>query len=283
MSRGVIRIGVSGWTFAPWRGLFYPPGLRRQHELHYAADAFSTLEVTDTFYGMQRAETFTAWRSQVPGYFVFSVRGPRLITHTLRLRNTETALAAFFASGLLSLGPHLGPILWQVPPNIAQHAERLEAFLGLLPEDTRQAADLVKNHYSGPQPLYPLAPDRTRSIRHALSISADIMKNSALFNILRARNIALVRSDGATPVPDTADFIYCRLTAATQPQAGDYADTALADWARRIRAWATGQGDGRQQGLAAPSPRRDVFVVFDNTNRVRAPANALELIRRVRG
>ena len=137
---GTVRIGISGWTYPPWRGVFYPKGLPQKRELEYATSQFSSLEINGTFYGMQRPDAFADWADRAPDDFVFSVKAPRFITHIRRLRDVETPLANFIASGLLRLGPKLGPILWQFPPNFRFDAERIEAFLRLLPHDTGTAA-----------------------------------------------------------------------------------------------------------------------------------------------
>src|SRR4029077_19492317 len=143
---GTVRIGISGWSYAPWRGVFYPKGLKQKCELDYAASQFNTLEVNGTFYSMQRPETFADWADRTPDGFVFAVKGPRFITHIRRLREVETPLANFMASGLLRLGPKLGPILWQFPPNFRFDAQRIESFLKLLPHDTKAAARFGRKH-----------------------------------------------------------------------------------------------------------------------------------------
>ena len=124
---GTVRIGISGWTYPPWRGVFYPKGLAQKRELEYAASQFDTLEINGTFYGMQRPDAFAAWADQVPDGFLFAVKGPRYLTHMRRLREVEAPLANFIASGLLRLGAKLGPILWQFPPNFRFDADRIEA------------------------------------------------------------------------------------------------------------------------------------------------------------
>ena len=143
---GTVRIGISGWTYAPWRGVFYPKGLPQKRELEYATTQFSSLEINGTFYGMQRPDAFANWADRAPDNFVFAVKAPRFITHIRRLRDVATPLANFIASGLLRLGPKLGPILWQFPPNFRFDAERIEEFLRLLPHDTGAAAGLGRKH-----------------------------------------------------------------------------------------------------------------------------------------
>ena len=139
-----MRIGISGYP--PWRGVFYPQGLRQDDELSYASRTFRSIEINGTFYSMQRPEYFAEWAKRTHGDFVFSVKAPRYITHILRLKEAETPLANFFASGLLELGPKLGPVLWQLPPSFKFDPERLDAFLGLLPRDTDGARALARRH-----------------------------------------------------------------------------------------------------------------------------------------
>ena len=131
--RGQIRIGISGWTYPPWRGVFYPKGLAQKRELEYASHRFNSIEINGTSYGMQRPEAFASWAEQTPDDFIFAVKGPRFITHIRRVRDADIPLANFIASGLLRLGRKLGPVLWQFPPTFRFNPERIEAFLALLP------------------------------------------------------------------------------------------------------------------------------------------------------
>ncbi|MGH8269029.1 MAG: DUF72 domain-containing protein, partial [Steroidobacteraceae bacterium] len=139
-----IRIGVSGWRYAPWRGLFYPPGLPQRAELAYASRRFPTIELNGSFYSLQRPESYAQWYAETPDGFVFSVKGGRYITHMLRLRGIEQPLANFFASGVFNLREKLGPILWQLPPNFKYDRERMERFFRLLPRDTEAARTLAR-------------------------------------------------------------------------------------------------------------------------------------------
>jgi uncharacterized protein YecE (DUF72 family) len=287
MKRGVVRIGVSGWAYAPWRGAFYPRGLPRQHELHFAADHFQAIEVNSSFYGLQKPDSYRAWSSQVSADFIFTVKGPRFITHILRLKDVAVPLANFMASGILALGAHLGPILWQFPQNMRFDPQRMAAFLALLPRDTEQAAELATRHdHHLPTPPW-TAIDHNRKLRHALEVRNDSFLTPAFLDMLRAHNAALVCADApAWPrlMDVTADFIYCRLHGATEAYTSGYDDDALRQWATRARAWAQGDEppDASRIGPKARRQRRDVFIFFDNDRKVRAPANALELIRRVR-
>ncbi|HEY4044652.1 MAG TPA: DUF72 domain-containing protein [Rhodopila sp.] len=287
MSGGVVRVGISGWTYAPWRGLFYPKGLKREQELGYAASQVRTIEINGTFYGMQRPEAFETWAEQVPADFVFAVKAPRYLTHILRLRDVQVPLANFIASGLLRLGIHLGPILWQFPPNFRFDAKRIETFLRMLPRDTGAAAALGRKHDGKLRAPAWLDVDTRRPMRHAFEIRHDSFRCKDFIDLLHAHDVALVCADSPhwpRLMDLTADFVYCRLHGSAELYASGYDNAALDVWARRVNAWARGEepDDGERVGGKARPRRRDVFVFFDNDKKVRAPANAMELIRRLR-
>ena len=287
MSAGVVRIGISGWTYAPWRGVFYPKGLKREEELGYAASHVRTIEINGTFYGMQRPEAFESWAHQVPADFVFAVKGPRYITHILRLRDPEVPLANFIASGLLRLGIHLGPILWQFPPNFRFDPKRIEPFLRMLPHDPEAAVALGRKHDSKLRAPPWLEVETRRSMRHAFEIRHDSFRCQEFIDLLRTYDVALVCADsvGWPRLMDvTSDFVYCRLHGSAELYASGYDNAALDEWSRRINAWSRGEEpvDAERVGRKARSRRRDVFAYFDNDKKVRAPANAMELIRRLR-
>ena len=279
-----IRIGISGWRYAPWRETFYPKGLRQKDELAFAAGKFSTIEINGTFYGTQRPENFDAWRDTVPEDFVFAVKAPRFITHIKRLRDVEAPLANFLASGVLRLRAKLGPILWQFPPNMAFDAALFRPFLEMLPHDTRDAARIAKHHDTRLQ-----HPDREKIIhhhglRHAVEIRHESFRVAAFIELLRQTNVALVCADTMKwprMMDVTSDFVYCRLHGSKQLYASGYDDEALADWSQRVKAWAKGK-EPQNATLVPHVPRskpsaRDVFVYFDNDMKVRAPADAARL------
>src|SRR3954468_18032859 len=139
-------IGISGWTYPRWRGVFYPPGLRQASELQFASRQFASIELNGSFYSLMRPETYQAWYDQTPPQFLFALKGSRYITHLKRLRDVETALANFYASGVLRLREKLGPFVWQLPPQVAFNADRLSSFFRSLPRTTREAAALAKKH-----------------------------------------------------------------------------------------------------------------------------------------
>ncbi len=158
---GTVRIGISGWTYAPWRKVFYPEGLRHKDELEYAASRMTSIEINGSFYSLQRPESYQAWRERTPDGFVFAVKGGRFITHMKKLADIDAPLANFFASGPLALGDKLGPVLWQLPPTLGFDAERLADFFGKLPRTTRAAAELGSRHdRAGGRPGVPRGHER---------------------------------------------------------------------------------------------------------------------------
>lgn len=283
---GQVRIGVSGWRYAGWRGAFYPEGLRQKDELSYLARQFPTVEINGTFYSLQRPAFFEAWGAVTPADFVFAVKGSRYITHMLRLTKIEKPLANFFASGLLALGPKLGPILWQLPPNFRFNAEKLEAFFEQLPRDTEQAARLARRHDARVKGRAFLKAGPKRTLRHALEIRHDSFITPDFIKLLRKHRVGLVVADTVDwplLMDVTSDFVYCRLHGSQELYASGYDDAALEAWADRVVTWAKGCETGtRVAARPAPKrPRRDVFVYFDNDKKVRAPFDAHSLIDKV--
>jgi uncharacterized protein YecE (DUF72 family) len=289
---GHIRIGISGWRYAPWRGKFYPKGLRQKDELAFAASKFPTVEINGTFYSLQSPDRFRRWAATTPADFTFAVKGPRFITHMLKLTRPERPLANFFANGLLALGPKLGPILWQFPPNFRFDPDKLEAFFQLLPHDTASAADLARGHDQRVKHRTALEPDRKRGLRHAIEIRHDSFRTPDFIALLRKHRIALVCADTVDwplLMDVTADFIYCRLHGSEELYTSGYADPALKRWAARVGAWAKGEEPKDAIRVAtklAPMPAgrssgRDVYVYFDNDAKVRAPVDAERLIQLV--
>ena len=286
-SVGRIRVGISGWTYAPWRGVFYPERLPHARELAYAAERFSSIEINGTFYSLQRPSSFARWAAATPDDFVFSLKGSRFITHMQRLRNVEQALANFFASGLLLLGPKLGPILWQFPPNFAFDAPLLENFFQLLPRNTMEAAQVARRHDGRVEGRAHTETDENRPLRHAIEIRHDSFLSEGFIRLLRRHRVALVCADTVSwprLVDATTDFVYCRLHGSPELYASGYGPKAIATWADRIAAWASGHPpSGKRVSAFSPTEARphDVFVYFDNDRKVRAPADALSLERRL--
>ncbi len=282
-----VRIGVSGWTYGPWRGAFYPQRLPQRQELAHAASVFRSIEINGTFYSMQTPEAFGRWADETPEDFVFAVKGPRFITHMKRLRDPEAPLANFMASGILRLGRKLGPILWQVPPNFGFDAERLGAFLSCLPRDMDEAAALGRRHDGRLKARAWLKVEANLPIRHAIEIRHDSFRDPAFIRLLRRHRIALVCADTVEwprLMDLTADFVYCRLHGSRELYRSGYGSREISRWASRVRAWRDGKAmkDGT---FITPVPktrrRRDVFVYFDNTDKLKAPGDALTLMRRL--
>jgi len=267
MAAGKIRVGISGWRYQGWRGEFYPEKLRRKDELRYAAQKFPTIEINGTFYSLQRAERFRRWAEETPDDFVFSVKGPRFITHLRRLREPEVPLANFFASGVLELGKKLGPFLWQLPPNFKFDAERLASFFALLPRDTESAAALAKRRNKKIMPRASTRIEKNWPLRHGLEIRNESFRTPEFITLLREHNIALVCADTVEwPrwMDVTANFMYVRLHGSEVLYASGYDRKAIEDWARRAVAWAQG---GEAKDAERASARGAMFIFISTTTR----------------
>jgi uncharacterized protein YecE (DUF72 family) len=262
-----IRIGISGWTYAPWRGVFFPKGLAHRRELEYASRKLSSIEINGTFYSLMRPENYAAWFDATPEDFMFSVKGPRFITHIRRLREPRVPLANFFASGVLRFGRKLGPLLWQLPPSFKYDERRVGEFLEMLPRTTGEAAKLARRHDFRLTGRSWMRPDEDLPLRHALEVRHASFKNAGFLELLRAQGVALVTADTAGKWPyfdaQTADFRYARLHGDEVLYTSGYTPSALREWAGRVSAWSRGG--------------RDVFVYFDNDVKVRAPFDAMSL------
>ena len=262
-----VRIGTSGWRYAGWRGRFYPKGLAQRRELEHLSRQLNTAEVNGSFYSLQRPESYARWAAETPDDFLLAVKGGRFITHMKKLAGVETPLANFFASGVLALGPKLGPVLWQLPASVAFDADRVEGFLKLLPYSTSQAAALARRHDQRLDDRDWTTTDADRPVRHALEVRHDSFLTTEALDLLRRYGVALVVADspGKWPFADvrTADFAYARLHGDTELYASGYSAEALKQWADRVRAWVD---DGR-----------DAYVYFDNDAKGFAPFDALTL------
>jgi uncharacterized protein YecE (DUF72 family) len=280
-----VRIGLSGWTYKPWRGQFYPEGLAQHKELAYAASMFRSIEINGTFYSMQRSESFATWADATPDDFIFAVKGPRYLTHMLKLRNAAAPLGNFFASGVLRLGRKLGPILWQFPPNFRFDAEKLATFFDLLPRDTEAAAECGRRHDHRLKGRAWLRSEKRQPIRHAMEVRHESFRDPAFIDLLRKHDIALVCADTVEwplLMDVTSDFIYVRLHGNTELYRSAYSPAELRRWAARIEAWRDGLPmiDGAFAGnRPARRRKRDVYVYFDNTDKLQAPKDALSLMR----
>jgi len=284
-----MHIGISGWRYEPWRGVFYPEGLAQHRELEYASRRFPTLEINGTFYSLQRPAHFRDWYDATPPGFVFAVKGSRFISHMKRLKDVEKPLANFFASGIFDLRDKLGPFLWQFPPNFRFEAERLEAFFELLPRDLEAALRLARRRDERVKGRCRLAIDANRALRHAIEIRHESFLVPEFVALLRRHNVALVVADTAGKWPFvedvTADFMYLRLHGDKVLYASGYSDAALDLWAERIRAWSAGGERDSAQKISRQAParrrNRDVYCYFDNDMKVKAPFDALRLMARL--
>ncbi len=246
MSRAYV--GVSGWTYAPWRGDFYPKGLAQAKELAYASSKLTSIEINGSFYALQKPASYAKWRDQTPDDFVFAVKGSRFISHMKKLGDVGEALEKFFGSGLYELGPKLGPVLWQLPETFRYDGDRLASFFAQVPRHT---------------------PDGGR-VRHALEFRSKTFDNPEALAMLREHDVACVLADTAGRWPkvdaDTSDFRYLRLHGDKELYTSGYGAPALDAWADKVRAW---------------SQEKDVFVYFDNDVKGYAPHDAQALIGRL--
>jgi uncharacterized protein YecE (DUF72 family) len=284
-----LRVGISGWTYEPWRGVFFPKGLPHRRELEFASRQVNSIEINGTFYSLQRPKSYKTWYDATPKDFVFSLKGSRFITHLRRLKDVALPLANFFASGLLRLDEKLGPILWQLPPNFVYDADRLKSFFDLLPSTTHAAAKLARKHERMSNDRIWTEVEADRPMRHAMEVRHRSFERADFVELLRGHGIALVIADTAGKWPYmedlTADFLYLRLHGDEELYASGYTDDALDIWARKIRTWAKG-GNPRGAALHASPARstkgRSVFIYFDNDMKVRSPADAIALGRRLK-
>jgi uncharacterized protein YecE (DUF72 family) len=268
MSRSFV--GISGWTYAPWRGTFYPKGLVHREELRFAAERLDSIEINGSFYSLQRPSSYTRWAAETPDDFIFAVKGGRYITHILRLRDTTTALANFFASGVLALGPKLGPLLWQLPPTLQFDEEQVRSFLASLPRTTTAAAALAARSTLDKDRRF-LEPGPDRPLRHAVEVRHTSFDVPAFTALAREQDVAIVVADTAGRYPvireRTTDFMYVRLHGDVELYTSGYTPEALDRWAGDARAWLSA-------GL-------DVYAYFDNDAKVRSPYDAMGLRERL--
>lgn len=260
-----IRVGVGGWTYDPWRGPFFPPGLRHADELSFASCRLTSIEINGTFYRTQTPDTFRRWASDTPENFVFSVKGPRYVTNAASLAASGAGIARFFASGVTELGPKLGPVLWQFGPKKRFSPDEFAAFLALLPREV----------------------DGMR-IRHVVEVRHESFASPTFVDLLRGARIPVAYADSQDypAIADvTGDFVYARLQRCSVEEPAGYAEAGLDAWAERFRTWAAGS---EPDDLPRIGPRpgedgapRPCFVYFISGAKARAPAAALALIARL--
>lgn len=264
--RGDIRIGVGGWTFPPWRGVFYPDDLPQKRELSYASRRLTAIEINATYYGSQKLESWRKWAGETPDDFVFTVKGSRFSTNRRVLAEAGESLARFFDQGLTELGDKLGPVLWQFAPTKTFDEADFAAFLELLPRTVDG-----------------------RAIRHCVEVRHDSFGVPAFAALLRRHGVPVVFADHRTYpafADVTGDFVYTRLQTGSDDVETAYEPAALDAWAKRLVTWAEG---GRPSDLPAADPGhvaakapREVFAFIIHEGKVRAPAGAMALIERLK-
>jgi uncharacterized protein YecE (DUF72 family) len=260
-AKGMIRIGVGGWTFAPWRGTFYPDGLPQREELAYMSRRLSVIEINATYYGSQKPASFRKWAAETPDDFMFTVKGSRFCTNRRVLAEAGESIERFFGQGLDELGPKLGPVLWQFAPTKRFDEADFAAFLDLLPASLGGVR-----------------------LRHCIEARHPSFRDPAFAALLRRAGAAVVYADHAV-YPNladvTADFVYARLQSGSDDIATAYPPADLEAWARRLQTWAAG---GVPADLERADPdfepareARDVFAFIIHEGKVRAPAGAMAL------
>ncbi len=264
MATGRIYVGIGGWTYEPWRGVFYPKGLPHARELAYAAEHLTSIEINGTFYSTQAPKTFRKWASEAPDGFVFSLKGPRYAVNRRELKGAGDSITRFLESGITELGPKLGPLLWQFAPSKKFDEADFSGFLELLPKAIDGCA-----------------------LRHVVEVRNDSFKAPAFVALLRKFGIALcyAEHDTYTEIADvTADFVYARLQKGDEKLKAGYPPKAFDRWAARAKIWA---GGGEPKDLpkiaktSATKQPRDVFIYFIHEAKIRAPAAAMALIERL--
>ena len=262
---GSIYIGIGGWTFEPWRGLFYPKGLRHAKELAYASARLTSIEVNGTFYRTQTPSTFRKWASEVPNEFKFSLKGPRFATNRRVLNEAGDSIKRFLDSGITELGGHLGPLLWQFAPTKKFDASDFGGFLELLPD-----------RFDG------------QKLHHVIEVRHDSFRNSEFIALLRKFGMPVVYTDHVK-YPNIADitgsFVYARLQRGKDTIATAYPPKEINAWSARFRSWAEGKEPNDLPRVAGspkvkPSPR-EVFAYVIHEGKIRAPAGAMALITRL--
>jgi uncharacterized protein YecE (DUF72 family) len=264
MTGGRIYVGVGGWSFAPWRGVFYPKGLAHTHELDYASRQLTSIEINATFYRTQTRETFLKWRGETPDGFVFSIKAPRYAVTRRSPHEAKDSIARFFDSGVAALGQKLGPILWQFPQTRKFDAAFFDAFLSALPKESESLA-----------------------LRHAVEVRHESFRTTEFVALARAHHVAIVvagDSDFPLIADLTAPFVYTRIMGTTAGRRQGYDKAQLDQWAARARQWAEGAAPGDFPMLSGNSPKRaarDVFLYVIRGAKLRNPAAAMALIDRL--
>ena len=259
---GTIRTGMGGWIYKPWRGVFYPEGLKQADELAFATRHVTSIEINATHYRLQSPKSFKRWADTAPDGFKYALKGPRLVTQQKVLAETGKFIERFFDSGLIELGDKLGPILWQFAPFKKFDADDFARFLDHLPE-----------HLDG------------QRVNHVVEVRHASFEDPAFIQLLSDRGISpvYVDSEDYPSIPNVSgDVVYARLQRGSEAIDTGYAPKDLGAWAKRARVWAAG---GMPDDLAPieadrrPEAKpRDVYVYFIHEGKLRAPAAAMALI-----
>ena len=259
---GSIRVGIGGWTYAPWRGVFYPKGLKQADELAFASSNLTSIEINATHYRLQSPASFRKWAAAAPDGFIFSVKGPRLVTQQKVLAETGAFISRFFDSGVLELGDKLGPVLWQFPPFKRFDQADFGKFLEHLPRELDRNGERALNR--------------------------DSFRDAAFIKLLRSFGVtaAFAESEDYPAIADpTGDVVYARLQKGNDALPAAYAPAQLDKWADRARVWAEGGAPNDlplvEAGQKPEARPRDVFVYFIHEGKLRAPAAAMALIERL--
>lgn len=258
-----IHIGIGGWTFEPWRGVFYPNGLTQKRELEYASNKLTSIEVNGTYYGSQKRESFAKWHDETPDDFVFALKGPRFATNRRVLAEAGGSIEKFLESGITALKNKLGPINWQFMGTKKFDPDDFAAFLELLPK----SLDGYK-------------------LRHAVEVRHDSFKSPDFIALARAHEVAVITaadSDYPQIADVTAPFVYLRIMGTSEKEKLGYSSKALDAWVKRANLYAAGsQPDDLETVAAAPKKAapRDVFLYVISGFKERNPAAAMSLIER---
>jgi len=264
LAAGSIYVGIGGWTYAAWRGTFYPPELPQRSELEFASRHLTSIEINGTYYGSQKPATFAKWRDATPAGFVFAVKAPRFAVNRKALADAGGTIARFLASGVMELKEKLGPINWQFLPTKPFDAEDFAAFLKLLPQESAG-----------------------QKLRHVVEVRHDSFRSADFIALAREHAVAVaIAGDSQYPqIADaTAPFVYARIMGTTAAEKSGYSDELLDLWAARAHTWA---GGGAPQGLAYVGPHakkgkpRDVYLYVIGGHKERNPAAAMSLIARL--
>jgi uncharacterized protein YecE (DUF72 family) len=261
----MIRVGIGGWTYAPWCGSFYPKGLPHARELEHASRQVTVIEINGTFYRTQSPESFRKWRDETPDDFVFAVKGHRFVTNRKVLAEAGPAVETFLGSGVLELGDKLGPINWQLAPTKKFDPDDIDPFLALLPKERGG-----------------------RKLRHAIEVRHESFVSPAFVALARRHEVAVVYAESVDypGIGDvTSDFVYARLQRCREAECDGYPPDELDGWAERAKAWARGETPPDLARAAETRPKErgdtDVFLFFIAGDKVRAPSAAQALIRRL--